>query len=996
MAKKIIKDNRGQWAHPGRVTQIQSNNITMKGVNYPVLGVSDSGHTQLMLPGQDYKFDGNVVTEFPIMKKGKKAQQGTILPIDNEMNTLRLKNALQLERNQKRDSVRTVLKKQYPAEQYPHKINEGMIQYYRNEPIEYSTLNPSLLNEDRKKQLLNNYKPLKSGGKLKGKKAQDGFSMSDINPTDAAPIELESNVETPYMYGIPGQEPTPYSSQPRNQSNFFNKIGGANGIAQGINAVGNGINAQRNNQTEGGPSGAQQMVGQFGPWGAAISQVSQIGTNLTNKSNNVVVSTAGTTILDPAAAWTNKDLSSKDRIIGGLNPIYGGIKAHQAKKLKKEKADKLKNLLDTAGALKDPEANKRKYVRPEDQLVDPGEMFPTYGVGTNYLKEGGSVPYMKSGGELKTYNGGDAEVISQNRYLPDQGETVMFKGKSHEQGGIDIKFGNTPVEVEGGEPAVKLPDGKGESLIVFGDMKIPSYGVSELNDPKAKNKKFKSYIKELSIQEDKQNKIVDKSLKLINNTPVADSFDKLKVSSGEAMLIGTDMRLKQIANKKQTAASIQNAILETAEEMGLKSSELTKGKFKKAKNGAKIMSYQDGGNFTIPRSKVDEYRNYGYMPDPEDVNRLYREIQSAGSTQTISLAPPGKGSEDFNKAFGDARRQGLDNFNFKGKPYTTDLYKERTKTITNPGSTTKDYIYIKDDPMGEVAQTVAQTPQQSTTSAYTEQVGKVKFPWMNTLVNSVLPFIRPTDQLPFDPLQIRGEEYALANNQQEPVPAQQYHPLLENVSDISLQDQLNENQADFNSLKRLTADNPAAQASLAAQKYRANSSVLGEQFRLNQTQKMGVYNRNRGVLNDATLKNLGIMDQQYVRQSTAKSNTKAVAQAAITSIADKMAKNKLENRTLGIYENLYNYRYDNSGRAINMNPLVDFTSMIQNAVSDGAITVDENGQIIVNETKVKKDQMGTVTGSTETQRVTDLPPGYRGTTARTRGNGGVVKSIKSY
>jgi hypothetical protein len=68
-----------------------------------------------------------------------------------------------------------------------------------------------------------------------------------------------------------------------------------------------------------------------------------------------------------------------------------------------------------------------------------------------------------------------------------------------------------------------------------------------------------------------------------------------------------------------------------------------------------------------------------------------------------------------------------------------------------------------------------------------------------------------------------------------------------------------------------------------------------------------------------------------VRQSQALSNTKAQTQAALNSISDKYSKNLLENRTAGIYENLYNYRYDNRGRAINMNPLVDFQAMIDNA-----------------------------------------------------------------
>jgi hypothetical protein len=55
----------GQWAHPGEVTTIPSNDITMKGVDYDVLGVSDTGDTKLMKPGKNYKFKGNSVTEYP-------------------------------------------------------------------------------------------------------------------------------------------------------------------------------------------------------------------------------------------------------------------------------------------------------------------------------------------------------------------------------------------------------------------------------------------------------------------------------------------------------------------------------------------------------------------------------------------------------------------------------------------------------------------------------------------------------------------------------------------------------------------------------------------------------------------------------------------------------------------------------------------------------------------------------------------------------------------
>jgi hypothetical protein len=63
----VIKDNRGQWDHPGEITEIDSPYITMEGVPYPVIGKSNTGDTKLMLPGENYKFKGKKVTEFPLV-----------------------------------------------------------------------------------------------------------------------------------------------------------------------------------------------------------------------------------------------------------------------------------------------------------------------------------------------------------------------------------------------------------------------------------------------------------------------------------------------------------------------------------------------------------------------------------------------------------------------------------------------------------------------------------------------------------------------------------------------------------------------------------------------------------------------------------------------------------------------------------------------------------------------------------------------------------------
>lgn len=65
----------GQWLYPGQVTTIPDNNITMLGVPYPVLGVSDKGDAKMMLPGMDYLFKGKNVTEYPMMQDGGEVQE---------------------------------------------------------------------------------------------------------------------------------------------------------------------------------------------------------------------------------------------------------------------------------------------------------------------------------------------------------------------------------------------------------------------------------------------------------------------------------------------------------------------------------------------------------------------------------------------------------------------------------------------------------------------------------------------------------------------------------------------------------------------------------------------------------------------------------------------------------------------------------------------------------------------------------------------------------
>jgi hypothetical protein len=82
----VIKDDMGQWNHPGEITEIGSNQITMEGVPYDVLGISDTGDTKLMKPGKNYKFKGKKVTEYPMAKDGIRQEQKGLVNLDQLTN----------------------------------------------------------------------------------------------------------------------------------------------------------------------------------------------------------------------------------------------------------------------------------------------------------------------------------------------------------------------------------------------------------------------------------------------------------------------------------------------------------------------------------------------------------------------------------------------------------------------------------------------------------------------------------------------------------------------------------------------------------------------------------------------------------------------------------------------------------------------------------------------------------------------------------------------
>lgn len=80
---EIPVDPLGYWnpENEGNPVIIPSNIITMEGVDQPLIGISDTGDIQYMEPGEDYEFDGEYVTEYPVAKNGVSVNNADAQPI---------------------------------------------------------------------------------------------------------------------------------------------------------------------------------------------------------------------------------------------------------------------------------------------------------------------------------------------------------------------------------------------------------------------------------------------------------------------------------------------------------------------------------------------------------------------------------------------------------------------------------------------------------------------------------------------------------------------------------------------------------------------------------------------------------------------------------------------------------------------------------------------------------------------------------------------------
>ena len=522
------------------------------------------------------------------------------------------------------------------------------------------------------------------------------------------------------------------------------------------------------------------------------------------------------------------------------------------------------------------------------------------------------------GGELKTLWGGHAEPISHNPYLPGSGETVMFRGQSHDNGGIGVSYGNkvkdsytdyaeygteaamdqADVEVEGGEPMVELEErgqidpATGEAQkagVVYGNLVLDKWFAKELGLEKEAGRKMKHIVRDWSKGEAKQNKIIEKSLKIVDDHDDSTAWDQLAYSTAKAMKDGANMKLKNYASDKIVLAGGQGALNDTASEYGVVADDLAKGKITMAKSNNKTAKF--GTSLEKAQKGAKKKKLTPYTPI------------------TFPSMKPGEISPEM-------------------IPEGTD--KERVKDIIN-AATRANYL---SDPRNELSksgmrhETPVSEPRINLAHFNLgDSNSDKKTNWEDTAMmayNELLPLIRPSYKI--DQPDLSSEMMAAGMNQVDPVQAQLVSPYLAQTRNISFQDRLNANQADFNALQRLTGYNPAASSALAAQKYAANNAILAEQFRTNQDDYARVSEKNRDIMTQTDMTNLGILDKQYERQSTAKSKTDTQRIEIAKSIADKLAQARKEQRMSNLEQQRYNFRFDANGRPINMNPFAKFNT----------------------------------------------------------------------
>ena len=630
----IKTDVLGYWdpENWGKPVNIPSNKITMKGVSQPLVGISNTGDTQMMLPNNEYKFNGENVVEFPISKdmktkskkgKIKKAQLGSEI-----MNKII---------SPKTPDPSTVFDEPVPIGQPSFNLPQGTYGPGTSITPTNQTLVP-IQQSERKSQSAAETSP------WAGKGGYNTWKGSDTNFADNSNYPLNPNLKT---------QPQPKKD---GLSDALGAIPIAGGLIQGIMAIGDQNKAIKRekattqlaalNAKAAGTTPKEEMRKYVRPEDTIVSgdelyPVNGVGTDILARDGKKVpkaflgslmsaLGVGGSSPITPQGQEAGQMIGSSvgkaaDLIMPGLgsiaSPILGAIGG----------------IIDTSGEQLAAEKKKQTASAMEAAGIDYAKGFQNQH--RAFMQDGGKMAY---GGDL-TVDNGSIQPISENPY---SSGTMEFKGPSHDDGGILANYGGNPVEVEGGETGYvekMTPIGMSpthqeigrnkilqqfgepqEQLTIFGNLPITKESAAIIGDKRAAGKKFKTFGKMIANDERKANNIQKRSLDKLDETDERTTFGKLTMNSLLANDIGTKMKLKEAAVKKEKAGMLQEFFNTTSEEQGLSAEHLAKGQIKQAKKGANIKKAQWGEGLPI-ETYAQFLSEATIKPQPSAVQKLMME-----------------------------------------------------------------------------------------------------------------------------------------------------------------------------------------------------------------------------------------------------------------------------------------------------------------------------------------------------------------------------------
>jgi LAS superfamily LD-carboxypeptidase LdcB len=947
--------------------RIPSNQITMKNVPHPVIGTGSDGSQQLMMPEQEYFFpNAEYVDEQPLAQKGAIitnnpndprliAYNDSLMTYNNQIaydSELR-KLAPNFKNNGNATNILNKLNSKYP-------VNEKLVGTGPDDIVIYKYLNgkgEAKLNYNAKVtepvQPVVYQKPQQAAQKpvqAPIKKGQPTYEDS-LNAYNFGLTQAQKEVNAYKKKGIYTDNGVPIKATPRLESKEI--------INQALDAFGS--DAYKDKRIK--PVGFYEIPTADVPF---FMYKKPVGTPK---------------VIEPQEPKFKRPISPATNIpvLNSMGQPQIGVPNLQQAKFDSSKPTNYSftnatgNYLEGQQTYFPDEQSLRKFAQGQNNVSIQSNS--TGATATGYIKE------MKKGGKMKkpkgqyiakNYEDGGQLEIEGNQFEPISSETMVLRGPSHDNGGIEVAYNGRRVEAEGGEPIFISKDG---SANIMGNMKNPVTG-----------NKFKHDAMKLAKKEAKVNKLMDYSTALVNNANPYDKWESLKFNAGAAMMQGAKMKSDQLKSSKEHLSELQQAMLELKDE-GLET----------AKNGMKLPKAQRGVQLSDGRSVTYaqwvKMQNQKTMPtqntppptSPTGVNPIFQDafkkmlaeapdyVKAQGYNMFSSyrdrakqqalwdksdktgkwVAAPGKSEHEYGIAAdlqdnkgrrigkGDktamewvhqnAPKYGLQ-FRMGHEPWHISL-----KSDMGDGQWTGDYhpenydsnpnnnIALK----GRAQYKGVNTPNASKKeeqSADEFSIGRVKAPpfkdilaqnqgpqnttikpgnynWNMPPLPAPIPSGTDAENLQFE--QIPPEIYAGATNQEDPVWLQQFQPDLFQPYQVSLQDRRNRITSTGRASRQYLGDNANAQATLATGEYDAINNVDAEEFRINQGIANDVISKNTALLNESQLTNLKLADTQYTRQSTARSKTKAANQDILNSLSNKVLQNRLENRTLQVYENLY-------------------------------------------------------------------------------------------